>query len=233
MRRLAVIVCLGFGCTSSTIDLEDGGSGAATQDDDGSVDGTGTGTPGSADGTAGSADATAGDDDGLDDDGPVVTTSAPDTGPPPPIGFPDGRYLLVLDTSLEPGLPFQWEVNAMQAANTFEGQSLSLDAFSQTTPRELIGGVWAAQATLEEDLLFVTVPPLQILGEANPVTGEELITSELFFDGYGLGDGSYCGTVEGTLNGPIPTPLTGSTFTLIPVPAGEAWPLEFPLECPV
>lgn len=176
------------------------------------------------------------------DDGPVAT-SLDDTGVPPNpsdgdptdvpvLGLPDGRYLLVVDTTLSPGLPLQWEVNTAGGGATFAGQSLSLSQGSLLEPRELIGGIWQGMFSGQADAFTVVVQPLAIPGDANPVTGGELETTALDMSG-GLGpDGTYyCGEVDGSIVAPLDVPLTGSTFALIPVAAGAAWPEVFAFGC--
>ena len=207
------MACFAVGCTSSTIDLEDSDSGSAQtgdgQDSD-SADGAtgGTGLPGT-------------------DTDPDVPVPEPDTGDPTN-GLPEGRYLLVIDTVISPGTPLQWEVIGNSVAGTLSGQSLSLDISSLTEPRELVGGVWEASVAAQFDAML---PALQILGEANPITGGELITSPLKLVGTAVGDGSYCGEVAGEVQSPLMVPLDGSTFTLVPVGDGQAWPVDFPLAC--
>jgi len=220
MRWVVVMACLVVGCTSSTIDLDDSDSGAAGQTGDGPDDGA------SDDGGTDAADGTDGPETDTD---PSVTIPEPDTGDPTN-GLPEGRYLLIVDTVISPGTPLQWEVIGNSVAGTITGQSLSLDVMSLTEPRELVGGIWEANVAAQFD---AELPALQILGEANPITGAEIITGPLKLVGAALGDGSYCGEVAGEVQQPIMVLLDGSTFALVPVADGQPWPVDFPLACPV
>ncbi|MEM6992807.1 MAG: hypothetical protein AAF721_19990 [Myxococcota bacterium] len=227
MRWMVFVMGVGLSaCQGNTIELDSGGAGTEANDDGGT-------TLGSNDDDDDVVVDTGPVDDGPDaDDGPVTTTTPqPDTDGPVVSGPPEGRYLLVGDFIVQPGLPLQWEVNITRDPDSFNGQSLSLSQGSSTEPRELIGGVWPATMTLSGAELTVVIPPLQILGEANPITGGEVISGEIVLNGRGGPDGFYCGTLDGDLAEPVALPLTGSTFALIPVGPGEAWPLDFPLGC--
>ena len=204
-----------LGCSSNTIDLEDEGGGGNTEgqasdgagDDDDDADGSG-GNP-----TTGSMTTTV---------GPVDTGDVPMVGPAP------GRYLFVVDTVIQPGTPLQWEAWITRDPDTMTGQSLTLDQGSTTSPRELIGGVWDAKFLVEADGSFtIGVVPLAIAPAANPITGSDIVTSELALQS----QGPLCGTLMGGVTEPLPLELAGSTFALIPVGEGEEWPVDFPLGC--
>lgn len=204
-----------LGCSSNTIDLEDEGGGGnsegqasdgADDDDDDDADGSG-------------GDPTTG----------AMTTVGPvDTGDVPMVGPAPGRYLFVVDTVVQPGTPLQWEARITRDPDAMTGQSLTLDQGSTTSPRELIGGVWDAKFLVEADGSFtIGIVPLAIDGAANPITGSQIVTSELALQS----QGPLCGSVMGQLTEPLPLELAGSTFALVPVGEGEAWPTDFPLGC--
>ena len=216
---VGLTLSVSVGCSSNTVDLEDG---------DGAADGAGT-TQGQASGTG---------DDRAESDGSggdvlttgVMTTVGPiDTGDVPFVGPAPGRYLFVVDTIVAPGLPLQWEARIGRDPDTMTGQSLTLDQNSTTSPRELTGGVWDAKFLVEADGSFtIGVVPLAITGNANPITGSDIVTTEMAFESAG----PLCGDlVAGDITQPLPLELLGSTFALIPLDEGDVWPVDFPLGC--
>ena len=217
---VGLTLSVALGCSSNTIDLEDEGGGDGTASP-ASSDGNGDG------GTTGS--------DGGDPTGALTTamtsptTVAPDTGDVPLVGPAPGRYLFVFDTVVQPGTPLQWEAWISREPDAMTGQSLTLGQGSTTDPREPIGGVWDAKFAVEPDGSFtIGVVPLAITGEANPITGSDVVTSEMALES----QGPLCGIlVAGELTEPLPLDLLGSTFALVPVGEGEPWPTEFPLGC--
>ncbi len=214
------------GCQGNTIELEDdaGAGGTAVPGDD-STDG-GDGSVDSPDGDDADADADA-------DTGPIVTTMEPepDTGDREPAGLAEGRYLLLATTIVEPSLPLQWEVMVTRDPDSLSGQSLSLNLGSATEPRALVGGVWDAKLSVTADEIQIVIPPLQILGEANPATGSELVTGELLLTGRPSPTSEICGDLLGDVVEPLMLDLTGSTFLLLPAPEGQPWPSDVPAGC--
>ena len=71
---------------------------------------------------------------------------------------------------------------------------------------------------------------LMIPGEANPITGSDIVAS---IQAEVVPQGSpYCGSVDGEVMSPISAPLAGSTHAMTSIESVDALPLEFPVACP-
>ena len=177
-------------------------------------------------------------DPGTDDDsGDQTTTSDTTTTPIDDTGTMPGPQLLLLaiDSSLDPGIPFQAIVNLTPGSGTVDLtlQWLSLDIGSTTTPRQPVGDVYAyaalpvdASGTFYWDTGIILIP-----GAANPITGGDLVVS-IQANVVPVGTPAYCGVLGGTVTSPIQVPLDNSTHAMTAVTDVGNLPVDFPVACP-
>jgi hypothetical protein len=217
---LAVCACTGRGL----VDAEDGDDGddggptsAATLDsvgpDGGQEDDDGNELDDGASGSGDGADVT--------DDGAVQQ---------------DVEWLLAVSLFLSPSTPLQWHVLVdWEDGDVVEVRltSLSLDVGSTTTPRELVGEPTVANELFVDDVgqFAMRFDTLIVPAEANPITGSEIVASDVRFTGMGMPGELNCGLVTGTAVSPIETPLDGSTFGVVQITSVDDLPLEFPTAC--
>lgn len=168
-------------------------------------------------------------DEGVSSDDAADTSI--DDGPPPE----DQEWLLAIATFLDPDHPLQWHVIVdYEDGELIELrlQSLSLDMGSTTAPRQLVGNVTVTDDLTVDDAgnFELVIAHLVVPGEANPITASEIVAEDVRLTGTGM-LGSSCGTVEGMVQAPIMTALTGSTFAARPITSVDDLPLEFPVAC--
>lgn len=163
----------------------------------------------------------------------ITTTVTPtdDTGTMP------GPQLLLLavDSSLDPGIPFQAIVNLTPDSGTVDLslQWLSLDIGSTTAPRQPVGDVYAytalpvdASGTFYWDTGIILIP-----GAANPITGGDLVVS-IQANVVPVGTPAYCGVLGGTVTSPIQVSLDNSTHAMTAVTDVGNLPVDFAVACP-
>jgi hypothetical protein len=209
LLALALVVG-GVGCQTNTIHLEtDPGS----DDDNGDELTDSTASP---------------TDGGMDTDTSDDTTTT---------GGPGGPQMLLfaLDTSLSPGLPFQAIVNATPGTGTIDltVQFLSLDQGSTTSPRQLVGDVYAYPGLLVDGTgtFYWDTGVILIPGAANPITGEDMVAS-IQANVVPVGTPAYCGQAGGTVLSPIEVSLEGSTHAMTVVADVANLPVDFAVACP-
>lgn len=155
-----------------------------------------------------------------------------------------GRYLLALSTVVSYELPLQFLTEATLTDNPDGGggtlrlelQPLSLDQASTTSPREPVGEVIIVEVEVDADGLFsADLGTLMVTGEANPITGGDIVTTAIL-EGAIKDEMFFCGGVTGMVTAPIPNNLEPSFFAVTRLPdnavAPDDLPLEFPVRCP-
>lgn len=132
-----------------------------------------------------------------------------------------GTYLFTLSAKLKPTLPVLFTADVSTVAATGGSGSalkLKLQALAYWDRKTAVGSaVDIPPITIEQDGQLDTstpLPSLTIVGTANPILPGEPITATATLHGQICGvQDFYCGTVTGNVTSPIPTPLTGSTYT--------------------
>lgn len=158
--------------------------------------------------------------------------------PPPPDVMPaqadiSGEFLLAVSTVIAPDLPMQFiATNTMttdEDGNTLLEtclQPLSLMQGKVNVPREPIGDPLCYQdIPIVEGKFDVDAGVVNVTGEANPVTGGEIVAT-LKLIGSIIDEGFYCGDIEGDVMSPLMANLKGSTFAAVRL----ADPAELPLD---
>jgi hypothetical protein len=140
------------------------------------------------------------------------------TGTPIPEPGPDlsGECLVALATVIAPQTPLQWRAKVVHdpatGAVAMELQSLSLDPQSTTTPREPVGDPLPFTTTIAADGTFVVaLGVLEIPGEANPITGSDIV-ADVSIEGVVISPDAWCGVATGMVTAPLMLDLLGSTF---------------------
>jgi hypothetical protein len=133
-------------------------------------------------------------------------------------GTPILALLDVTTPAQSGGAAIQWSGSPLSAADrqTPVGSTITAGPF----PIDASGGFRAE------------LPGLQVSGEANPITGADIVADVVLIGSLCLQSGGfYCGTVEGRVTAPIDVDLTGSTFTLSPVLDPQTLPPTPPINC--
>lgn len=153
---------------------------------------------------------------------------------PVTVGALDGQWLFALSATLAPTKPilFFADVTSADAGGQVEWQwtLTPLDAKTREpvpgTPIEIdpsqipADGQWS-----------VTLPPLDVPGAANPITGSD-ITAEAGLTGDVCGGRDFlCGDVSGNVSKPIVLDLAGSTWTLQRLTAPDTLPDTIYINC--
>lgn len=175
---------------------------------------------------------------------PQTTTTFDDTGYMPPVldlpqpgGEHGGTYLLVVQSNLSPDFPFQYLLEVDDPGDgtvDLELTQLSLYVGATMDPRKLVGFTLLTTGIPlhGDDMMDLELLEYMQVGDANPVTGSDLLLSAVLI-GQWVEPDVWCGTVEGELHAPIMQSLAGSTFIAIPVEIGdELPPPPIPAVCP-
>jgi hypothetical protein len=148
-----------------------------------------------------------------------------------------GQYLLALSVTLAPTKPIVALIGvSTPASGGLDGgaglllETQPLSATDRRTPvgQKLVLGPFpvGANGTFRAEISGLEVP-----GSANPVTGGD-IAANVILTGSLCGDGrSFCGTVTGNVERPLPLDLAGSTFTLTRVDPETDSPTRPPIDC--
>jgi hypothetical protein len=153
----------------------------------------------------------------------------------------NGTFLFALASFLDPEKPLQFfatvtfEPTADGGIAQMSLQPLSLDMGATTTPRQPVGDplvipdvqIDASGAFLINIDEMVTLP-----GASNPITQSDIVTSSLILTGTIQSADLFCGTVDGMVEAPITTPLTGSNFGAERVTGLDALPTTIIGACP-
>ena len=148
----------------------------------------------------------------------------------------DGVFLLAISTPIDPGLPFQFLVEAtvpVTPDGTLElksVQALSLTQGSVTQPREPVGetffwgNIQVANNFFNFGILDVTIPI-----EANPIFGVEVVV-EGWLEGVIMSPDMFCGTMTGEVVAPLMQSIEGSTYAAVRVDPAKL-PADVTIDC--
>lgn len=124
-----------------------------------------------------------------------------------------GPYYLVLSASIRPQSPVVFLADV-----TSDGSSFSMSVQPLKVDRKTPVGDPLDVGPFEfgDDGTFdAQFPKLTVNGEANPVSGSELVATAKFTGTFCGPDATFtCGTVSGNVEKPAALPLDGSTFTM-------------------
>ena len=154
--------------------------------------------------------------DGVTSDG--VTSDGPTTGEP---GTDADFFLAIYATPVAPTTPFQFlaDVTAEGGQLELSLTPLSLDILSVDTPREPLPPPFVVSGPIAEDGSFtIEIPDLMLIGQANPVTGSDIVAS-VTLDGVFEQD-RICGQVSGAITVPANIDLTGSYLSGMRIDGG-------------
>jgi hypothetical protein len=147
-------------------------------------------------------------------------------------GVIDGEFLFTLSASLAPNRPVLFNAQLTTAAGPegleFDLVLQPLAAADRSTPvgDPIIAGPASADPTA--GCFSFVFPELRVTGEANPISGTELVVpaeTPAVLIGQLCSPGDFiCGDVEGNVSQPIPFDLSGSTFTFEKLAAPGVYP---------
>ena len=149
--------------------------------------------------------------------------------------------MFALASFLDPDHPLQllttvtFEPTADGGIAQMSLQPLSLGMGETTMPRQPVGDpleipdvmIDAGGAFMINITDTVTLP-----GASNPITQSDIVTSTLILTGSIQSADLFCGTVDGMVEMPIATPLTGSFFAAERVTGLDALPTTIVGKCP-
>lgn len=163
--------------------------------------------------------------------------------PPPPDVAPSeadisGDFLLAASTVIAPDLPLQFiATNTMNSdgmgTTTLSVclQPITLEQGKVNTPRLPIGDPLCFEDLVITDGAFeIDAGVVMVPGEANPVTGGEIVAS-LLLKGTVIDENFYCGTIEGEVMMPLMAPLGGSTFAAVRLEDPAVLPVDVTKNC--
>lgn len=145
----------------------------------------------------------------------------------PAAGEIDGDYFMVLSAKLQPKKPITMlaKITSVDAGGSLS-VSMNLQPLLASDRMTPVGASIDVPAfTVGEDGSFtVSVPPSDIDGMANPISGNTLVNVEATLMGTICKPAEFiCGTVDGKVESP-PVGLANSTFTLQPITDASAYP---------
>lgn len=149
-------------------------------------------------------------------------------------GTVNGQYLLALSVKLAPTKPILALADVTTpaldggAGLLFEAQSLS--ATDRRTPvgQKLVLGPFPVDPS---GSYRAELPGLSVLGAANPVTGGDILANVVLAGNLCTDGRTFCGTVTGSVEKPLPVDLAGSTFTLTRVDPSTDPPARPAIDC--
>ncbi|MCY1063094.1 hypothetical protein [Nannocystis sp. SCPEA4] len=163
--------------------------------------------------------------------------------PPPPDVMPaqadiSGDFLLAVSTVIAPDLPMQFiATNTMTVDENGDTlldtclQPLSLMQGKVNMPREPIGDPLCYEGIpIVEGKFDVDAGEVNVTGEANPVTGGEIVAT-LKMIGSIIDENFYCGDIEGDVSSPLVADLKGSTFAAVRLEDPAMLPLDVTKNC--
>lgn len=155
-------------------------------------------------------------------------------------GGMEATYLFALEMNLGPDLPLQF-VATFDLTPTPDGgaianvslQPLSLGQGQTTSPREFIGPPFEySDIVIDADGSYeIDMGSVMISGEANPVTGSDLVATFLV-DGVVVDADAMCGEVDGQMTIPLEFDLGGSTYAAVRLADDGSNPATLPVEFP-
>lgn len=146
-----------------------------------------------------------------------------------------GQYLLAISVVIAPTKPIV-ALTDLTTPPVSGGTGLSLNAQPLlAADRRTPVGAKIALGPFPIDAnggFVVNIPGLQVTGQANPVTGGDIL-ADVVLTGNLCGDGRFfCGIVTGQVQSPLPLDLQGSTFTLTRVDVdGGTFPTQPAINC--
>ena len=147
----------------------------------------------------------------------------------------EGRYELAISVSIAPTKPLLALADVTTPAlGTGTGLAMQLQpllASDRQTPVDapVNEGPFAVGA---DGSFRAELPGLTVSGSANPITPGAAIASDLVLIGnLCANDHHFCGDASGQATSPIMLDLSGSTFTLTPVPEGGELPARPTINC--
>lgn len=150
-----------------------------------------------------------------------------------------GSYLLGAAVVVDPAKPLRFKLDL-----TVDLSALTIDAVLQpiavppnngaTAPGTLVGEAYTTSASLDGtdggfalDFGTIVVP-----AEANPILPAP-VTANLVLEGCTSTPTSSCGAIQGDITAPVALPLAGSTWAIVPLPAGvDPMTVEYESACP-
>lgn len=157
----------------------------------------------------------------------------------PKPGEIDGDYLFTLAAVLDQSKPilFYAKVTTEDVAGA-TGMRWNLQGLFWDDRSGLVGPAFDLPATGEaafplgaDGTFDVKLPPLNVVGEANPFSHTP-ITAEVSLKGkFCDAGGFYCGSADGDVTKPVPIPLAGSTWTLEKLSAPGSYPEPPHINC--
>lgn len=160
-----------------------------------------------------------------DETGCAKIISAGGCEPPLP-GEVDGRYLFVISAVILPNLPVLFQADITTAAGA-EGLEVTmvLDGIDRDDRQTPLGDPKPFPPfTVDDEGRFSTDPvDFGLPGEANSLTGNDA-TVNITLQGRFCKTDLNCGALNGQTVMPAGIMLEGSTFTIMPAPAGEPFP---------
>ncbi|MBC8071788.1 MAG: hypothetical protein IAG13_25910 [Deltaproteobacteria bacterium] len=144
----------------------------------------------------------------------------------------NGTFLLALAAVIDPLHPLQFYTTATFTPEAEGGtlaldlQPLSLEVLGTTMPRQPVGDVLPLPAVPVDaagGFLFTIADPVMVTGEANPITGSDIVAT-LVLTGSIQSEDLFCGTVTGAVTSPLMLDLVGSTFAAVRVPSVDMLP---------
>jgi hypothetical protein len=155
----------------------------------------------------------------------------------PAVGEADGDFVFVLSAKLNPTLPVLFD-SQLTTADGASGLELSftlwaLDAKDRSTKVGSSLGSFGPYAVGADGAFTAALPPLVVVGEANPFSGTELRTENVVLTGSVCGDDLdlICGDVTGNVVKPITFNLQGSTFAFERLSAPGTYPPQPIINC--
>ncbi len=154
----------------------------------------------------------------------------------PAVGQTDQGFFLALSTALAATSPIVFQVSVettSSSANGSQGILLlqPLDAMDRVTPA---GAPSAVDFNADSDGTFTTSPAdISIASAANPITATDILTEGVTVSGTLCSPATFflCCTVDGDVVEPIPSPLVGSTFTMVRAQSPAAYPEPPAINC--
>ncbi len=130
-------------------------------------------------------------------------------------------FLLVISATFQPKSPILFHVTGSTAPSQMLWTLQALDAKDRTTP---VGSpIVLPPIDVGSDGTFAAdLPPMDIVGAANAITGSDITVAIQSFTGsVCVGGNFYCGDLDGAVTKPITLPLAGSTWTLTRMNAAQ------------
>ena len=142
----------------------------------------------------------------------VVEGCTGDPCTPPTAPEADGQYLFTLSAALDPTHPVLLDAQVTYDATGLSITTQAVRADDRTTK---IGDVvMLGPFTVAQDGCFqADLPPLDVPGEANPITGNPITADVTLIGRLCAPVGFFCGDITGAVTAPANIPLDGSTFT--------------------